>query len=67
MDSHVPAERIFIVVGAVAGLVVTVLAVAGSAAINDAEAAIGVGLCWVALVVFIAMARFLDRSSGGFL
>ena len=49
--------------GIVAGLVVTV----GAMASGSSEAIVGIALCWVALIAFIAfiaMERFADRISG---
>ena len=59
MESHLPAERIFIVVGTALAVIITVLGL-----LAGADAAIGVALIWIALVAFIAMARFLDRIGG---
>ncbi len=60
MDSHLPAERIYIVVGVLVGLAVTAAVMVG----GNSDVKIGVALCWVALVALIAMARFVDRISG---
>ncbi len=59
MDSHLPAERIFIVVGTAAAIIVTVLGLSAGV-----DALLGIALCWAAFVALVAMARFVDRISG---
>ncbi len=59
MDSHLPAERIFIVIGTVVAVIVTVLGL-----LAGVDAAIGIALCWAAYVALVAMARFVDRIGG---
>lgn len=58
MNAKPWAERVYIVVGVVVGLIVAV------GAMTSPGAAVGMALCGVALVALVAMARFLDRISG---